>query len=308
MTLDYFLPKRDHPCYQLYDHGGGFDSNYKNWVLSTLPDNESITVNTEYIVDQRIQCAYPNIKFTVNVDQKKLIVLDQLGGYNQHPAIDYTNFVCTFNGTPHVSRKLLTAALHHRGWFDPAYSSKNFEFDIITLDGHVADYVDADTQFYQKFFITDHSEKFFQTNHSFEYTNHDVSTNIYKLESKLTQSFIHVVSETLATSNYPFVTEKFMFSVATRGLFLAYAQPEWHQHLEQYFGFKRYTRLFDYSFDNIKNPVVRLVELLSMISKFEHLSPNDWYDLYLLESDTIEYNYEHFRSGNWIKHLAHCTQ
>jgi hypothetical protein len=95
-----------------------------------------------------------------------------------------------------------------------------------------------------------------------------------------------------------------MFSVATRGLFLAYAQPGWHQHVEQYFGFKRYTRLFDYQFDEVKNPVTRLIDLLSMISKFEHLSTDDWYDLYQLESDTIEYNYEHFRSGNWIKHLA----
>ena len=304
MNLDYFLPERDHPHYRMYDHGGGFDDNYKNWVLSTLPVDKPIAVNTEYIIDPQIQSAYPNINFTVNVEQKKLIVLDQLGTYTQHPKVNYYNFVCTFNGAPHVSRKLLTAALHRRGWFNPAYSSKNFVFDTATLDGHIQECVDSVDNLYQKFFIGNDSENFFQARHSFDYLNSDVSTNIHKLEHKLTQSFIHIVSETLATSNYPFVTEKFMFSVATRGLFLAYAQPGWHQHVEQYFGFKRYTRLFDYRFDLVKNPVTRLIDLLSMISKFEHLSTDDWYDLYQLESDTIEYNYEHFRSGNWIKHLA----
>jgi hypothetical protein len=107
----------------------------------------------------------------------------------------------------------------------------------------------------------------------------------------------------MATSYHPFVTEKFLYSVVTRGLFLTYGQPGWHEHLEKYYGFKRYTNLFDYRFDNIQNPVERLVEMMSMISKFSKLNATEWKDLYLLESETIKYNYDHYFSGNYLKSL-----
>jgi hypothetical protein len=155
---------------------------------------------------------------------------------------------------------------------------------------------------YRKFFITD-SEEFFQKIYSFGHERFDHATNIYTLENKITQSFIHLVSETIATSYQPFVTEKFLYSVVTRGLFLSYAQPGWHAHVEKYYGFKKYTKLFDYRFDTIQNPVERLVELISMISKFNTLSCHDWHDLYLLEQDTIEHNYNHYFSGDYLKFL-----
>jgi hypothetical protein len=107
----------------------------------------------------------------------------------------------------------------------------------------------------------------------------------------------------MATSYYPFVTEKFLYSIVTRGLFLSYAQPGWHDHIEKYYGFKKYTKLFDYRFDTIQNPVERLVELMTMISKFSVLSTDDWYDLYLLQLEEIEYNYDHYFSGDYLKCL-----
>ena len=107
----------------------------------------------------------------------------------------------------------------------------------------------------------------------------------------------------MATSYVPFVTEKFLYSIVTRGLFLAYAQPGWHDHLEKYYGFKKYTKLFDYRFDTIENPVERLVEMITMISKFSKLSPGDWHDLYQLEQNTIEYNYDHYFSKGYLSCL-----
>ena len=107
----------------------------------------------------------------------------------------------------------------------------------------------------------------------------------------------------MATSYYPFVTEKFLYSIVTRGLFLSYAPPGWHGHIEKYYGFKKYTKLFDYRFDTIQNPIERLIELISMISKFSTLSIHDWNDLYLMEQDAIEYNYNHYFSGDYLKHI-----
>jgi hypothetical protein len=110
----------------------------------------------------------------------------------------------------------------------------------------------------------------------------------------------------MSTSYYPFVTEKFLYSVVTRGLFIANAQPNWHSHVEKYYGFKLYDKIFDYSFDGIENPIERMIRLMEMVSKFSNLSVDDWNDLYLMESDTIEYNYDHYFSKKYLDCLKRC--
>lgn len=300
----YFILKSDHPRYLLNDHGGGFDSSLRNPYLDQLPKDEKIFVTSGFVPLESLTATYPNIEFYLNVDQKQIIVEDQIKNYKQHPKVKFKNFVCSFNGAGHVSRKLLVSALHQRGWFNSNYASKNFSFTVDELDGHIKDYVGDNDCFYQKFFINHDSHKFSETVNTFDYLKNNVSTNITTVENFLTQSFLNVVSESIGTTYYPFVTEKFSFSIATRGLFLTYGQPGWHQQLSDCFGFKLYTKLFDYKFDTVENPVVRLIEMLSMISKFSNLSVSDWHDLYQLEFDSIEYNYDHLYSGNWIKNLA----
>jgi len=76
--------------------------------------------------------------------------------------------------------------------------------------------------------------------------------------------------------------------------------------LSTYYGFKQYNKIFDYSFDEIKNPVKRLIRLMEMISKFAYLSVDDWHDLYNMETDTIEYNYDHYYSKGYLKKLNEC--
>ena len=56
-------------------------------------------------------------------------------------------------------------------------------------------------------------------------------------------------------------------------------------------------------FDSITNPVERVVELMTMISKFSKLTINEWRDLYLIEQDNIEFNYNNYFSGNYLKHI-----
>jgi hypothetical protein len=294
----------------LFDHLDGFDANLTNCLLVTLTNkieklSVSLPVNFFYcqILDDMVKANYPtlNIKFNFQAQHKEL--WEPFKKYNQHPDINYKNFICSFNGSDHVSRKLLTAILERFGYFNTEYCSKNFGFTVDKLDGHIHDYVADSDNFYRKFFIADTSDVFFNKVNSFGHVQYDHKRNIYNLEHKLTQSFLHIVSETMATSYVPFVTEKFLYSVVTRGLFLAYAQPGWHQHLEKYYGFKRYNKLFDYHFDTIQNPVERLVELITMLSKFSVLSTDEWKDLYLLQQDEIEYNYNHYFSGDYLKHL-----
>jgi hypothetical protein len=290
------------------DHLGGFTQNGKNQFLQKLNDQalsqrQKFCVIYHQILEKQITNCYPEINILFSAVEQNNKNLSHFVNYNIHPEVTFKNFICSFNGSPHVSRKLLVSALEKFRWFNPMYCSKNFSYSTDILDGHINDYVDDRHNFYRKFFVSCDSETFFNTINSFGHVRYNHTSNIYNLENKLTESFLHIVSETMATSYHPFVTEKFLYSVVTRGLFLAYAQPGWHAHLEKYYGFKRYTRLFDYRFDTIENPIERLVELMSMISKFSILSTDDWQDLYELEKDTIEYNYEHYFSQNYLKSL-----
>jgi hypothetical protein len=298
---DLYTTNIDEPLLKIVDHLSGFDIDLKNSVLDYVQKsvNKKTTVLVDYVIDPKVKINYPLLRFK----WQDTWVNNCFRAYTIHPEINYKNFVCSFNGSAHVSRKLLVSALEQFKFFNTNYCSKNFSYTSDILDGHISDYVDNKNRFYRKFFISDNSDTFFNTIYSFDYTRFDHAKNIYNLEHKLTQSFLHIVSESLATSYYPFMSEKFLYSVITRGLFLTYAQPDWHEHLEKYYGFRKYTRLFDYRFDSIQNPVERLVELMSMISKFSILSTDDWHDLYEMESDTIEFNYNHYFSGDYLKHL-----
>ena len=287
----------------LGDHLGGFDADGCNIYLDHLQNiaEDSIIVYHSQVLPDLIRQKYSKLDFKFKLFEPIWMAFKD---YNIHPEIDYKNFVCSFNGTAHVSRKLLATILNKFGWFDSDYSSKNFTCTVPEIEGHVYDYVGKDSRFYNKFFIDLENFDFVQNKYSFGHLQFNHDRNIYNLQHKLTQSFLHIVSETMATSYVPFVTEKFLYSVVTRGLFLSYAQPGWHTHIEAHYGFKLYRQLFDYRFDTIQNPILRLVELMTMISKFSKLSTADWTDLYLMEQDTIEYNYNHYYSQYYLKCLS----
>jgi hypothetical protein len=300
--------------FKIGDHLEGFTSSLGCRLFETL-NQHAQQKNLQYtlIIDEPLPTVitdqYPLLNFDWRPEEFRHRVWHTLQDYHIHPAVNHNNFVCSFNGSAHVSRKLLVSALHKQGWYQQDFVSKNFSYSPDILDGHLADLLDQDQhRFYRKFFIGKDSDNFFPTVNSFEYRQFDHSGNIRNLESKLTQSFLHVVSESMATSYYPFITEKFLYSVVTRGLFLAYAQPAWHDHLTTCFGFKRYERIFDYGFDRIQNPIQRLIALFSMISKFSSLDSTEWQDLYDMEKDTIEYNYDHYFSQDYLKCLAKYSE
>jgi hypothetical protein len=289
------------------DHLGDFDSKFFSPILDLAVDiarKKNIKIiDTAYFFDKRISALYPDIDFCYKQSLVGGMGWESLTEYHIHPEPNFKTFLCSFNGSPHVSRKLLSSILKKFGWFNPKTCSKNFTCSVDAVDGHIRDYVPDLHHYYRKFFISDQHEQFLSSVYTFGHVRFDHKRNIYNLESKITKSFLHIVSETIATSYYPFVTEKFLYSVVTRGLFLAYAQPGWHDHLERYYGFRKYNRIFDYRFDTIQNPIERLVELMSMISKFSVLSSDDWRDLYEMEIDTIEYNYDWYFSKKYLKQL-----
>lgn len=295
----YALPN----SFVLVDHHYGYDKDLRNELFEKL-DKKKHTIITHNITDEKVKKNYPCLNFKFSPYIQYRLNLRHFENYKDHPQIDYKNFICSFNGSAHISRHLLSSILANQGYFNLNYCSKNFSASDDRISGylHSLDLTEEECELYYKFFKN--TDNFHDTTYSFGHIAYDHGNNIYNLEPKLTQSFVHLVSETMATSYHPFVTEKFLYSIVTRGLFVAYAQPGWHAHIKKYYGFKLYDKIFDYSFDSIQNPIKRLVKLIEMLSKFSTLSADDWLDLYsILERDTIEFNYQHYYTGDYMKFL-----
>ena len=291
----------------LTDHFEGFDSAYQNPTLIDLNRNPH-TVYTEYLFDNRIKSVYTNLNF--RFDYKTYYKENSFYSFSKidldTPIFD--NFVCSFNGTEHISRQFLTSALYNRGWFNTDYCTKNFITNKNTVDGNLGSYCTPEEESRYRNVIVTEDDAFYKQKNNFDYNRYNHQNNLNVLSKKITGSFVNVVSETLGNSYYPFITEKFLYSIVAKGLFITYGQPTWHRHLEQYYGFRLYNKIFDYRFDTIQNPVERLVELLNMLNKFSTLSSSDWHDLYLLEKDTIDYNYDHWISGRALELLKQYEQ
>lgn len=289
--------------FTLQDHHNGYDKNLRNVLFDKIKSRQH-TIITHTVIDEQVKKNYPDLHFQFSADMQDKLNLHHFKNYKKHPRINYNNFVCSFNGGDHTSRHLLSSILQNQGYFNPHYSSKNFAENEDKILGHLSylDLTENEIELYDKFFKN--TDEFNNTVYSFGHVRFKHADNIYNLDNKITQCFLHIVSETMATSYHPFVTEKFLYSIVTRGLFVCYAQPGWHAHLEKYYGFKLYNKIFDYSFDSIQNPVKRLIKLIEMVSKFSKLSADDWRDLYhMLEKDTVEYNYDHYFSGNYFRHM-----
>jgi hypothetical protein len=292
----------------LADHIAGFDLDGSNHILNQLHEyavskGHRVKVVHHELLLSHIHEKYPMLDLRFNALWQARINLSALKTYHTHPKINYKNFLCSFNGSNQTSRNLLIAIIKRMGWYNPQYVSKNNTFSIDDIDGYVKDFTKDQDVIYRKFFIGSDSKEFFESTNSFGHDRFTHRENIHNLDHKLTQSFINLVGESIGTSYQPFVTEKFTYSVVTRGLFIGFAQPGWHRHLETYYGFRMYRRLFDYQFDDIQNPIERLVSLMCMLSKFANLDAQDWKDLYNIEQDTIEYNYNHYHSGDCLNHL-----
>lgn len=294
---------------QICDHMNGFSKNYTNTILDRIKDY-NITVWSQYIFTEQIKLNYPNLtlKFDLSLPESTALAPTSLQNCTKlktHKS--FSNFVCSFNGSDHISRQFLISALYKVGWFNTEYNSKNFSTFCDRIDGNISSFFNDNQQsrFYRKFIINESksAEEFYKSIIGFNYVADDQEHNINTLIDKINSSFVQIVSETKGDSYYPFISEKFVYPIIAKSLWVAYAQPGYHKYLATYYGFKQYNKLFNYNFDAIQNPVKRLVELLSMLSKFSKLTKLEWHDLYSMEQDTIQYNYDHYVSGDYLTQL-----
>lgn len=296
----------------LDDTLGGFNKNFRSTVLDKLA-GKNVNILYNQILHPAIKHNYKNINFIFDAQFHNdffLIDTEDLSTLvSSYRKLEFKNFICCFNHSGFIGRQFLTSALYKLKLWNLGYCTKFFSATRDTIDGNIVKFCEnpSDERYYRKFIIDDSelANKFYnneiRTNTAFTQTGR--LQNLKTQVDKIVESFVMIVSETTCESYQLYYTEKFLYPIISRNLWLAYAQPNYHANMEKYYGFKRYEKIFDYSFDSITDPVARLVAMLTMLLKFEKLTTDEWYDLYLMEKDTIDYNHDQYFSGRYLIEL-----
>lgn len=284
----------------------GFNANLESTVLTAGIDfarSKNIKrIRTAFVFDERIRNRYPDLEFKYDQTLYNGYGWEKMQSINTHPVLKFENFLCSFNGGGEVGRQLLVAVLAKNGWFDTAYCTKNFQCSNNQIDGHIQK-LSVNPDLHLKFFCGRELDDLFASINSVNYDQFDHVSNYFHLAPMLTKSFVNLVADVDATGYYPMLSEKFLHSLVSRGLFLSFAPPYWHRNFHIMFGFKKYDKIFDYEFDVVHNPVERLVKLICMLSAYSKLTQKDWHDLYLLNLDEIEHNYDHYFSNSHLSSI-----
>jgi hypothetical protein len=291
---------------------GQVTKDYRNVSLDSLA-NRNVTILFDQYMLPEIQSNYQNITFLFDAkfhnDSMLRDYMGLSGLVEQHRNIEFTNFVSCFAHGQSIVRQCLTSSLYKLKMWKDGYCTKYFISPRDQIDGNISLFCgnEISERFYRKFIIDDSvaEDKFYTRliTNPVQVSQTGRLGNVPLMLDKILPSFISIVSESLAESYQPYYTEKFLFPTIARSLWVASAQPNWHYYLTKHYGFKLFDKIFNYDFDKISNPIERTVALVSMLSKFQNLSQDDWIDLYRIEQDTIDFNHDHYYSGKYLDQL-----
>ena len=287
-----------------HDHLHGFDFNLVSTELSQCSPGK---VQVEYIFPERVKLCYPHLD--IQFSAYLMIMnnhLDKFLNLKEPKVIDAkerTNFLCSFNRNKHNCRVQFLLNLFAEGFYSPEFCSKHFTIS----DEEWLEFVrNAPDEIKNKFslsstfdFLKSESRHHGQTTSKFVGQNF---TDLIELSPLMQKSFITAVSETVAASYVPFPTEKICFPIATKSLWIAYAQPGYYKHIEQYMGFKPPLGI-DYSFDSVEDPTQRLQALMIELKRLSQFDDQQKIDIYGLNRDIFDYNFALLTSGEMIANL-----
>lgn len=308
------------------DNLGGFDKNLENPILRHINDHaqNEIEVQIHYYATDELRSKYPNLAIIGVAGMMSLnsatSVVQDFHNYNYKFSNSIpTNYLCSISGSYSIGRALMCCGLEKTKLLTNGFFSKPFTIDIDQIDQFIIDQCGEDERYYRKFFINDDGIDFYQKEHtigdyvkaSYLMTNRvNYTTVMEQLSSAISSSFITLISESHPESYLPNISEKELYPSFNKKLFLVYGQPGWYKHVQATFGYKPYSKIFNHDFDLIENPVIRAAMIIWELNKYANLSKLDWHDLYLIEKDSIEFNYDLLRSGESLKnhHRANIEQ
>tara|TARA_R110000868_G_scaffold108645_1_gene296347 strand:+ start:604 stop:1605 length:1002 start_codon:yes stop_codon:yes gene_type:complete len=308
----------------LIDHLFGFDSDFENYLLRSFDKlDQPIKIYTEYILDESVKRKYPNLDIKFNakamIQGNNLLAVERyakLAAQNS-PSSAKVNFLSSFNKTAHPGRIWLVLWLYDLGWFNDEYCSKYFEIVYTPREDLVWSPIPDEVLYlYSKYigndynlFLKSHARnQFLKKIIKFGNQHHTTASDDVKILAKLNQkSFVNLVAETAPTNSIPFPTEKSLYPIVHKTLWVAYASLGHHKFMFEKFGFRPY-QCFDYAFDQEPDPVERLGKLTLMLTKFSKMTPDQWQDIYNQEKETIQFNFEHVASGSFLTLIQQLNQ
>ena len=288
------LSKLDENHIRMNDHCNGFDIDGENKILRTIDTwakDKDVTVWLHQYLTEGVRRLYPNVTVKFDVDLQDALNFYRYSKFDADVDNTFEHFITCFCGKGYDGRHILSAELISEGMWDWETCTRNFD---LTDTGYIYKKYDRNMP------IVNEDDTY--KTHSIDYVPLEQLYNLNVLHQSIATSFINVVSETESSKHYPFVTEKFLFPILTNTLFVAHAQLGWHKQIRDIYGFQLYP-IFDYTFDDIANPVDRARALVNMLKPFQHLSKQEWIDLTKSQEHVILYNNKHLRSGNYLQSM-----
>jgi hypothetical protein len=116
------------------------------------------------------------------------------------------------------------------------------------------------------------------------------------------ECLLFLVTETAAKGRKLHLTEKSFKPICLKMPFIIVGTCGSLRHLRSY-GFKTFSDLWDESYDDEKDDVVRLERIASLLRSLDELSVEGKQELFNAAQEIVEYNYKHFYGGGFEKAL-----
>jgi hypothetical protein len=113
---------------------------------------------------------------------------------------------------------------------------------------------------------------------------------------------LYLVTETVAKGRKLHLTEKSFKPICLKMPFIIVGTCGSLKHLRSY-GFKTFGDVWDESYDNEVDDVIRLERIASLLRSLDELSLEGKQDLFNMTQEIVEYNYNHFYNGGFEKIL-----
>jgi len=115
----------------------------------------------------------------------------------------------------------------------------------------------------------------------------------------MTESFLHVVTETCFWEDKTHLTEKIFKPIVAKQPFVLIGCANNLDYFKSY-GFKTFDKFWDESYDSIADPIARLQAVVKIINSICNMNYKELHNLLLEMSDIIEHNYNWFYSQAFI--------
>ena len=116
------------------------------------------------------------------------------------------------------------------------------------------------------------------------------------------ESLLYLVTETVGEGCRLHLTEKSFKPICLRMPFIIAGTCGSLQHLRSY-GFKTFNTLWDESYDDETDDVIRMEKIANLLYSLDQLSIEEKQNLFNMAQDICEYNYKHFYNGGFEKIL-----